>query len=117
MTAEQLEQIRAKITTVPAGTAVRRQLAGRASEDAVHVPGDMSRPIASGKKKADLNTANLKTLAAVPSIGPELAPAIIAARPFASVDELNRVPGINAERLEQIRADVSVTPVAKNPRR
>jgi competence protein ComEA len=57
----------------------------------------------------DLNTADLKTLEAIPSIGPESARAIVAARPFANIDELNRVKGITAEQLELIRADVTVT--------
>jgi DNA uptake protein ComE-like DNA-binding protein len=104
LTAEQLEQIRAKVTV-----------------SASHVPTRLGEPTtASGKpapnvnvrKKVDLNSASLETLASTPSIGPELARAIVAARPFASIDELNRVKGLTAEQLELIRANVTVAPRA-----
>jgi DNA uptake protein ComE-like DNA-binding protein len=66
--------------------------------------------------KVDLNTADPKALEAIAAIGPDGARAIVAARPFASVDELSRVPGLGAERLEQIRAQVYVSgTVARNP--
>ena len=54
--------------------------------------------------KLDLNTASVRALESVPVIGPDGARAIIAARPFATIDELDRVQGISAERLEQLRA-------------
>lgn len=65
---------------------------------------------ASARAKIDLNTADRKTLEAVPVIGPAVAPAIIAARPFATIDDLNRVQGLTTEQLEQIRAIAFVTP-------
>ena len=58
--------------------------------------------------KLDLNTADRKALEAVPVIGPDGAQAIVAGRPFATIDDLDRVKGISAERLEQIRAKVMV---------
>lgn len=65
--------------------------------------------------KIDLNTAELKTLAAVPAIGPDLAKAIIAARPFTTMSDLDRLPGLSAERLEQIRATTYIsTPPSKS---
>jgi DNA uptake protein ComE-like DNA-binding protein len=100
ISAEQLEQIRAKVTVSTS-----------------HVPRKLGIPAAAAeagtavretRKKVDLNTADLKTLEAIPSIGPESARAIVAARPFANIDELNRVKGITAEQLELIRADVTV---------
>ena len=42
----------------------------------------------------DLNTADLKTITAVPGVGDTLAAAIIKARPFKSVDDLKNVKGI-----------------------
>lgn len=58
--------------------------------------------------KIDINTADRATLEAIPAIGSDLAPAIIAARPFARIDELDRIQGISAERLEAIRTAVTV---------
>jgi competence protein ComEA len=55
----------------------------------------------------DLNTADARALATLPGIGPALAERIVAERtargPFASPEELLRVPGIGAGRLERIR--------------
>src|SRR5690606_8100536 len=65
---------------------------------------------ADAQKKLDLNTASFEALAAVSVIGEEGARAIIAARPYARIDDLNRLSGISAERLEQIRANVQVAP-------
>ncbi len=42
------------------------------------------------------------------TIGPELAKSIIAARPFASLDEISRINGITAERLEQLRLNLTI---------
>jgi competence ComEA-like helix-hairpin-helix protein len=58
--------------------------------------------------RVDINTADLKTLESLPGVGPDLAPAIIAARPFKTMDELDRIQGISAERLEQVRAELTV---------
>ncbi len=69
-----------------------------------------ARPAApAAARPIDLNTAPLKTLETAPVIGPELARAIVAARPLATIDDLNRVQGMNAERLEQIRAIATVS--------
>ena len=103
ISAERLEQIRAVVMvgTIP------------------HIPAKLGEPTvdtgrtqngATTSNKVDLNTADVKTLEAIPSIGAETARAIVAARPFGSVDELSRVKGISTERLEQIRAHVTATP-------
>lgn len=99
--AEQLEQIRAKVMVATAHVPRKLGMPAAATEaaPAVREP----------RNKVDLNTADLKTLEAIPSIGPEIARAIVAARPFANIDELNRVKGITAEQLELIRADVTIT--------
>jgi len=51
----------------------------------------------------DLNHATQAQLEAVPGIGPGLAPRIIAARPYRSVDDLVRVSGIGEKTLERMR--------------
>lgn len=58
----------------------------------------------------DINTAARDELMQLPSVGKVTADAIIAARPFKSVDELRRVRGIGATRLEAMRPLVKVTP-------
>jgi DNA uptake protein ComE-like DNA-binding protein len=104
ISAERLEQIRAVVTVGSSHTPTKL---GSPTVDTPTAPASGD----SAKKKIDLNTANLKTLENTPEIGPELAREIVAARPFASVDELNRVKGMSAERLEHIRAKVVVAPV------
>lgn len=101
ISAERLEQIRAKVTVATPAVAPR---SGSRLVMPTTATGDRAQP------KVDLNTAELKTLAAIPTIGAETAKAIVAARPFTSVDDLSRLNGMNAERLEQIRAHVVVTP-------
>lgn len=105
LTAEQLEQIRAKVTVAAANVpnlggptaGVSREPSGTARSRDAHV-----------RKKVDVNTADLKTLESIPSIGPDAARAIIAARPFATLDDLSRVKGISAEQMELIRADLTL---------
>src|SRR5204863_8042432 len=54
--------------------------------------------------KLDVNTASQTELENVPGIGPSIAERIIAARPFKSADDLQRVKGIGAgKRYEKIR--------------
>lgn len=56
----------------------------------------------------DINRATLGELDQLPGIGPALARRIVAARPFASVEELERVPGIGTGRIEALRERVTV---------
>jgi len=54
--------------------------------------------------KLDVNTASPAELQNIPGIGPVVAERIIAARPFKSADDLQRVKGIGAgKRYEKIR--------------
>ena len=51
----------------------------------------------------NVNTATQAELETLPGIGASRAQAIIANRPFASVDDLDRVPGIGQATLERLR--------------
>lgn len=57
--------------------------------------------------RIDINTADAQKLTELPGIGSVLAEAIVAYRaehgPYASVDELDDVPGIGTAKLERIR--------------
>lgn len=56
----------------------------------------------------DLNTATQAELETLPGIGASKAAAIIANRPYATVDDLDRVPGIGPSTLNQLRPLVIV---------
>lgn len=58
--------------------------------------------------RIDLNHASLDELVALPGIGPALAGAIVAARPFAAVPDLGRVPGIGRRRVAALAPLVTV---------
>ncbi|GIX06293.1 MAG: hypothetical protein KatS3mg115_0696 [Candidatus Poribacteria bacterium] len=62
--------------------------------------------------RLDLNAATVQELEALPGIGPTLARRIVEYReqfgPFQSVEELVRVRGIGAKRLEALRGRVTV---------
>lgn len=55
-----------------------------------------------------VNTASAKKLAKVKGISEKLAEAIIAGRPYASLDELKKVKGIGHKTLEKIQAHISL---------
>jgi competence protein ComEA len=71
---------------------------------------------AAGKKEepaqpVDLNRATSEELQRLPGVGPTLAARILQVRerrPFQSVDDLRRVPGIGAKTLERLRPFVTV---------
>ncbi len=56
----------------------------------------------------DLNREEAASLEALPGIGPARARAIILARPFCRVSELDRVPGIGPLTLLRLRGRVAV---------
>lgn len=56
----------------------------------------------------DLNHASAEDLMFLPHIGPVFAEKIIAARPFATVEEILRVPGIGQQYFEDIAPHLSV---------
>jgi competence protein ComEC len=51
----------------------------------------------------DINRAGLQELTRIIHVGPARAQQIIEGRPFGSLDELSRIPGIDANRVEDIR--------------
>ncbi len=65
-------------------------------------------------RKVDVNTADAVTLETLPGVGPTTAQAIMAARPFASIDDLERVSGIGAARLAALRDQVTVSTRAES---
>ncbi len=100
LSAERLEQIRAKVKVAP--EAIPRDAAEKATRGGAKVPAKGDSP------QLNINTASYEALAALPSVGPDIANAIIAARPFTSLDELSRIKGISAERLEQLRLHLTI---------
>jgi len=59
--------------------------------------------------KVDLNEAKTEELETLPGIGPARAREIIAARPYQSVDDLEKVKGLGKARIEELRKRVTVS--------
>lgn len=59
----------------------------------------------------DINTADIPTLEAVPEIGTSFANAVVAARPFKSVDDLQRVLKLTPEKMAALRLKVTASPL------
>jgi competence protein ComEA len=64
--------------------------------------------------KVDLNTATKAQLQELPGVGPATADAIIAARPFAKLDDLKNVQGIGDAKFNQLRGLVTVSRAPKS---
>lgn len=56
----------------------------------------------------DLNTASAVELESLPGVGPKTAEAIIAGRPYSTVEDLLRVKGIGEKSLEKLRPYIAV---------
>jgi competence protein ComEA len=59
-------------------------------------------------ERVDLNKASLSEIESLPGIGPVLGKAIVAGRPYKSVDELARVKGLGDAKIAEIRTHVTV---------
>lgn len=70
---------------------------------------------ASARTKIDLNSADKTALESLPGVGAATADAIIAARPFKSVDDLKQVRGIGDVKFQQLRPLVTVHARASAP--
>lgn len=64
--------------------------------------------------RVDLNRASVHELQLLPSVGPAIAARIVADReehgPYASVDDLERVPGVGERTVRRLRDHASVAP-------
>ena len=58
----------------------------------------------------DVNTATVDELAMLPGVGPVLAGRIVERRPYASVEDLRRVPGMGKNTFERIKGSIKVSP-------
>ncbi len=61
-----------------------------------------------GSQRVPLNSASLAELDSLPGIGPVMAQRIVDHRPFSSVEDLLRVPGVGGKTLERLRALVTL---------
>lgn len=55
----------------------------------------------------NVNTASDRDIEELPEVGPKIAAAIVAGRPYKSVDDLLRVKGIGPKTLEKIRSKIT----------
>ncbi len=60
------------------------------------------RKAAAASGPVDINSATLKELSTLPGIGPGRARAIAASRPYGSIEELRRVPGLGAKAVDAL---------------
>jgi competence protein ComEA len=65
--------------------------------------------------KIDVNTADQATLETLPGVGPQIAQEIIANRPYKSVSDLERVPGIGPAKMKDLKKLVTASKV-KEPK-
>ena len=56
----------------------------------------------------DINTASLQELEALPRIGPSLAKRIVQNRPYGSIEDIMRVPGIGQSTFDKIKDKITV---------
>ena len=64
--------------------------------------GGTRRKAAAPSGPVDINSATLKELSTLPGIGPGRARSIAAGRPYASIEELQRVPGLGAKAVDAL---------------
>lgn len=77
---------------------------------------------APARARVDLNTADIPTLEALPEIGTDFANAVVAGRPYRSVEDVGRVLKLTPERMAALRPKVVVSappataPTPRDPR-
>lgn len=72
---------------------------------------DARAQVAAKKKSSlvDVNTATAEQLQTLPGVGPAIAKEIIAGRPYSSVNDLDRVKGLGAARLAELKGKVTAS--------
>ncbi len=76
---------------------------------------DEAAPSAGNAALIDLNSADQKTLESLPGVGKSTAKAIIAGRPYKSVDDLKKVKGISESKFNKIKDIVTVGAATVKP--
>lgn len=61
-------------------------------------------------QKLDLNAASEADLVALPGVGPSLAHALVRSRPFATWDDVDRIPGVGPAKLEVLKEHARLGP-------
>ena len=79
-----------------------------AESKTTHTAGSAPHATSSKAAKIDLNTADTAALETLPGVGPATAKSIVAARPFASIDDVMRVKGIKEGTFEVIKDRITV---------
>jgi hypothetical protein len=92
----------------PAATETRA--APRGGSRAPHEGGTRRARGPAPTEPVDINRASEPELLRLPGVSPALAARIVAARPFADIDELRRVPGLRRGLLERLRPLVAPLP-------
>lgn len=100
LTAKKIESLKPMLTVgvaaVPASTrSTKKDTSPRAADKPVGGP-------------VDLNTADKSTIEDLPGVGPSLAGSIIAARPFKSIDDLQKVKGVGPAKFAKLKDHVTV---------
>lgn len=79
---------------------------GQGEPAATPSPAENSAP----RAKVDLNTASIPALEALPEIGTDFANAVVAGRPYKSVEDASRVLKLSPEKMASLRTKVLVSP-------
>jgi competence protein ComEA len=66
-------------------------------------------------QRIDINNATQEAIETLPGVGPKLAQQIIAARPFRTFSDLDKVKGIGVKKLEQLRGRIIILPMRAQP--